>query len=302
MWHLLDVRCARCAVDWTMLCHDTSYTFTDKRGFFDKPAFFVRLFRAWYISFRTLYRIKPACVVSTGGFVSLPVCLAAWMLRIPFDLYEFNVEPGAAIKCLASRARNVYICFEATKRYLKGTVHYAPYPVRYDASAQLSSSDARLQIGCAPETKILMIIGGSQGSRFLNAQIAGWVNQLSADERAQLEIVHQTGPHDVVAMKQLYRDAQIKAQLFEYREDIALYYQATDYIITRAGSGVLHELLFFNKRALIIPLEVATTAHQVSNAHAFVERDPSSWALLRQQDLLHDEQLLYRTIKKQLWT
>jgi len=264
------------------------------------PLFFVRLFRACYTSFVTLHRMKPTCVVSTGGFVSLPVCCAAWILRIPFDLYEFNVEPGAAIKFLASRARTVYICFEATKRYLKGTTHYAPYPVRYDESAQVASPDARLQVGCAPEAKILMIVGGSQGSRFLNAQIAAWVQQLSADERAELEIIHQTGPHDVVAMEQLYRDAQLKAQVFAYREDIALWYQAADYVITRAGSGVLHELLFFKKRALIIPLEVASTGHQVANAQAFVAHDPDSWTMLRQQDLVHDEKLLYRILQKKL--
>lgn len=264
------------------------------------PLFLVRFIRALYISLRSLYRFKPTAVVSTGGFVSVPVCCAAWILGIPFDLYEFNVEPGAAIKLLTSRARTIVTCFPETKRYLKGAVSCQPYPIRYQPDEIVACTAAREQLGCALDAKILMIVGGSQGSRFLNTQIAQWVAQLSLQERAQYLIIHQTGSRDVQDMEQLYRDAQIKAIVFAYRDDIALCYQAADYIITRAGSGVLHELLFFNKRALIIPLEVASTDHQVANAQAFVARDATSWSMLRQEDLQHDEQLLYRVLNKQL--
>jgi UDP-N-acetylglucosamine--N-acetylmuramyl-(pentapeptide) pyrophosphoryl-undecaprenol N-acetylglucosamine transferase len=264
------------------------------------PLFLFRCMRAWYISLRTLYRFKPAVVVSTGGFVSVPVCSAAWMLGIPFDLYEFNVEPGAAIKFLASRARTVFTCFSETKRYLKCAVVCQPYPVRYEEGEIISCTAAREKLGCALDAKILMIVGGSQGSRFLNAQITQWVAQLSCAERAAYLVIHQTGSHDVQHMEQLYRQAQINAIVFAYRDDIAVCYQAADYIITRAGSGVLHELLFFKKRALIIPLEVASTGHQVANAQAFVTRDAASWTLVRQEDLQHDTQLLYRTLQKKL--
>lgn len=265
------------------------------------PLFFVQLLQAWYISFMALRRIRPAAVISTGGLVSVPVCIAAWMLRIPYDLYEFNVEPGAAVKFLASRARTVYACFAATQRYIQRSVQYAPYPVRYTDADRITPSEARSTLGLAADKKTLMIIGGSQGSRFINTLLQQWVEQLSADERAHVQIIHQAGLHDVAALQEVYRTAQIEAIVFAYRDDIALCYQASDYLITRAGAGVLHELLFFNKRALIIPLEIASTHHQVTNAQAFVERDPASWALLRQQDFLHDDTLLYRTLKKELF-
>lgn len=266
-------------------------------GSWKHPLFFVRFLQAFCISLNMLHKTKPSAVISTGGLVSLPVCIAARLLRIPYDLYELNVEPGAAVKVLARSARAVYVCFPQAAPHLTGTVQPAAYPVRYRAADRMTMHEARTRLQIPADARVLMIVGGSQGSRFLNAQLCTLVQNCAEAERKQLYIVHQTGAHDVERMQAAYAQAGVAAAVFAYRDDIAVWYQAADYVMTRAGSGVLHELLFFNKRALIIPLEITATSHQVRNAQAFVERDAASWAMVRQHELQENPALLYHKLK-----
>lgn len=266
------------------------------------PRTWYKIFRACITSVRTLWRYKPEKLISTGGLVSVPVCAAAWMLRIPFEVYEFNVEPGAAVKFLAPRAHKVHVCFDATRHYLRGTIVSSPYPVRYGPSQCISPQQAREQLQLPLDKKFLMIIGGSQGSRFFNTLARHYITQLTAQERRSLYIVHQTGSTDAGDMREIYKASEVSATVFDYSDAIALYYQAADYVVTRAGAGVLHELLFFQKSALIVPLEVTTTSHQVANAQAFVQQDPERWSMVRQQELQSDETLLHRLIRKKLFS
>lgn len=265
------------------------------------PVSLYKIFRALLTSLRTLRHYKPEKVISTGGLVSVPVCIAAWLLRIPFEVYEFNVEPGAAIKFLAPCAQTVHVCFEATRQHLSGNVVKADYPVRYTEEQRISQTQARECLQLPLHKKILFIIGGSQGSRFFNVIAQQLIVQLSAEERTSLYVVHQAGVADAIDIREFYKESETAATVFDYSDDIALYYQAADYVITRAGAGVLHELLFFNKAALIIPLEVTSTSHQVANAQACVQRDPDRWQMVRQHELQHDDKLLYQIISKKLF-
>ena len=72
----------------------------------------------WYFckSLHKLWQLKPQKVISFGGFNSIPVCLAAKLLRIKFEIYELNVEPGKAINFLSYFTNTIYVCFEQTKK------------------------------------------------------------------------------------------------------------------------------------------------------------------------------------------
>lgn len=267
---------------------------------FKHPYFFPKLVYAWLLSLRTLWRHRPEVVVSTGGMVSIPVCAAAWILRIPFEVYEFNVEPGSAAKFLAPYARKVHTCFDATKEYLRGNVISSPYPLRHEVAQKISMQQARERLAIPHDKKVLMIIGGSQGSRFFNVIAQQYIVQLSAPERTSLYIVHQTGIADAQEIREFYKESETLAMVFDYSDALALYYQAADYVVTRAGSGVLHELIFFDVPALIIPLEVATTSHQVANAQAFVQKNPDRWCMVRQHEFA-DQSLFYKLLQSKLF-
>ena len=79
----------------------------------------------WYLA-----HMRPERVVSMGGYVSIPVCIAAWLLRIPIELFELNVEPGKAIRFLAPLAHKITVCFPQTMEHLSGA-EVGSYPLRF---------------------------------------------------------------------------------------------------------------------------------------------------------------------------
>jgi UDP-N-acetylglucosamine--N-acetylmuramyl-(pentapeptide) pyrophosphoryl-undecaprenol N-acetylglucosamine transferase len=86
------------------------------------PKFFFQFGVAFITSLNTLYRHKPIKIISTGSYIALPVCMAGWLLRIPIELYELNVEPGQAIRWLSKIATTIYVCFVATQKVLPNAI------------------------------------------------------------------------------------------------------------------------------------------------------------------------------------
>lgn len=246
------------------------------------PRFLLQLSIVLMQSAYSLIRYRPKKVVSTGGYISLPVCFVAWVLRIPVEVYELNVIPGAAAKVLSYIAQKTHCCFEKTVHFMpqKAACKVSPYPVRYNDSDKLSKQEACKLLGIVSDKRVILILGGSQGSRFVNDVVKKGV--FCSKNKDKLHIIHQTGKNDVSSVKQCYQELGISSDVFAYRHDLSLYYSAADKIIARAGAGTLFEIAFFKKPAFIIPLEAATTGHQVDNAHAMVEQYPHYFTVARQ--------------------
>lgn len=259
-----------------------------------------KLIQSFYTSVHHLRKHKTEKVISSGGLVALPVCLAALLLRIPIELYELNAVPGKAIKTLAPTAHTIHICFaQATKYFTKQCMH-TPYPVRFDATyKQLSKEIACKELGLDPHKKTLFIMGGSQGSIQLNNEIKKYIETSNAHNN--LQIIHQTGSRDQTDWYALYARNNIQAIVFDYRDAIAPCYAAADLIISRAGAGMLFEILFFEKPSIIIPLEAQTTSHQLDNAYAMATQHPTLFTIIR-QDALTDQSVLHNHLDNFLKT
>jgi UDP-N-acetylglucosamine--N-acetylmuramyl-(pentapeptide) pyrophosphoryl-undecaprenol N-acetylglucosamine transferase len=252
------------------------------------PLFVAHLATAFFISLYQLLRNKPSSIISMGGYVSLPVCLAGWLLRIPIELYELNVEPGKAIRFLAPLAHTIWILYPQTSHYLPAhKCQLTDYPVRFSSTThRISRKEALQALHFSPERKTIFILGGSQGSVFLNTLVREWIVQ-SPQFHASIQIIHQTGTHDHTDWKSFYAPLGIPAIIFNYHENLAEFYQAADLVVSRAGAGTLAELHFFQKQSLIIPLETATTHHQKYNAQAFAQKNPNLFFVLPQKDTDH---------------
>lgn len=255
------------------------------KNIFYWPKFFMNMMKTLYSSFLILYRYRPAKVVSMGGYISIPVCYVAWLLRIPVELYELNVVPGKAVKLLCHVASVTKICFEQTRSYLPKQVkcQLSVYPLRFGEQHKLSPSEARKLLGITNDKKILLVLGGSQGSRFINEILQKIVSGI----QNQLFIIHQTGAADVHWVHEGYAKQAVEALVFAYRDDMHVCYAAADMVIARAGAGTLFEVDFFRKKSFIIPLELTSTSHQVDNAHAFATNNDSI-KVYRQRVLEHD--------------
>lgn len=244
---------------------------------------------AWWHTLSVLREKRPSKIVSTGGLVSVPVCLAAWWLKIPIDLYELNVIPGKAVRFLAPFATRVCVVWKGVVVLGAGKkVVRVPYPLRFVPNDFLSKEEARVKLGYPRDAHIILVLGGSQGSLGLNKFFLRVIQTLDVSTRARIFIAHQTGNNESLALRAAYEEAGITSDLFAYRNDIATVLCAADCVVSRAGAGALAELIFFKKKALIVPLETAATDHQLDNARAAIAEHGDLLSLVRQPDLERD--------------
>lgn len=267
------------------------------------PLFTLQLITSFIKSIFYLWKYDVQRVISLGGYISIPVCLAARLLRINVELFEVNVLPGKAISFLAPYATTISVCFEATKKHLPATSNFVlrDYPIRFSSEmGLLKKEDARRLVGLDATKKTLVIVGGSQGSLFINTTIKAWVTSC-APLHHNLQIIHQTGAaDDHTNWQEFYRTLGIPAITFDYSHDMATYYAAADLIVCRAGAGTLFEIGFFNKQCITIPLETPSTDHQLHNGLTIAKLWPDLVTVIRQKTIEKNPQILFHELNKQL--
>lgn len=246
---------------------------------------------AWY-TIRTLGLCivsRPRAVVSTGGYLTLPVWYAAYILRIPRYLYELNVVPGAATKHLARLSTVVYCCFPQTCRSFSSHVRTAcvDYPVAYHPDKVPSRALLRASRGISDETCVVVVLGGSQGAQALNTIVGHALHDAGISQSCT--VFHQAGRGHSEETQQIYRQYGITAQVVEYTEHVGHWLAMADLVIARAGAGTLFELAAFGCRAFIIPLRAATTTHQTDNACAMQALYPGRITVLNDERQLTAE-------------
>lgn len=266
------------------------------------PFLFLHFLKNIFLCLYFLYKYKVNRVESTGGYIALPVCFAAYLLRIPIILHELNVVPGKAIKLLAPFATKIITCFERTqKEFSIHKTYYQSYPLRFNEADQTDHNIAKSKLGFSPSQKTLFILGGSQGSLFINMSIKKWLEQMQQHSN-QLQIIHQIGYNERFEWQDFYAKYAIKAYVFSFSDAMPLFYNAADLIITRAGAGTLFEILFFNKPCLAIPLETSQNNHQRYNAIEFASIHPQLITVLFQSQVEKNFSILTQTIEAQLFS
>ncbi|MGE0009223.1 MAG: glycosyltransferase [Candidatus Babeliales bacterium] len=250
------------------------------------PIFLWQLIKCTYQNYMLLKSIRPKSIVSTGGLIALPTCLAGWWLNIPIDLYELNAEPGMAINWLSKLATHVYYCFDETAHALPAKKRRkAHYPL-YISLNTAAKSYADLNFD--KNKKTIFLLGGSQGSEKLNQALK---NILSHNKQlaGSVNIIHQIGGHEtnLETWRSWYKEHHIPAYLFTYEPTCVPYYKLADVVICRSGAGTLFELEALQKQYITIPLETKSTQHQVTNAVAMERKYPKLVKVVRQKDNTH---------------
>jgi UDP-N-acetylglucosamine--N-acetylmuramyl-(pentapeptide) pyrophosphoryl-undecaprenol N-acetylglucosamine transferase len=248
-------------------------------------------------SFFYLVKYRPEIIITTGGIVAIPPCLAGFILRIPITLYSLDAVPGKAIQFLAPFATSIITPFSSSQKYFSPHKCSAQlYPIKYRATADTCDQKTAVQqLGLSPEKKTIVVLGGSQGSLFLNNCMKKLVDDPSFDPETT-QIIHQTGSLDGTNWQSLYEKKNVTAYVLSYMPDLEQIYAAADLIICRAGAGTLFEIKFFNKPCIIIPLETNTTTHQVDNARAMSQEYPELFYMLGQDHIEKDFEILVQKI------
>lgn len=217
---------------------------------------------------------RPDLVITAGGFVSVPVVWAAWILRVPALIHQQDVRPGLANKLMAPFAKVITVTFEKSLADYGKKAVWTGNPVRKNISSPARSNAFKLKQGLPT----ILIVGGGTGAKFINDLVAGSINKLTKF----CQIIHTTGngkmeknlPGDIAAEKNYHS--------FEFlgAEKIAEAMQKADLVITRAGLSTLTELSFLGKPLIIIPIP---DSHQEDNARIYAEHDAA--LVLNQKDL-----------------
>jgi UDP-N-acetylglucosamine--N-acetylmuramyl-(pentapeptide) pyrophosphoryl-undecaprenol N-acetylglucosamine transferase len=214
-----------------------------------------------------LAKEKPVLIFSKGGYVSVPPLLAARLLRIPAFTHESDLNPGLATRINSRLCEKVLVSFAETAGYfppaLRGKVVHTGNPVR-PAILAGDPRTGRELAGCPAGRKMLLVLGGSLGSSFLNQAVLEALPRLSKS----CFVVHQMGAEH-------YRPAQAPG----YRpvaflgDELPHLFAACDLVLCRAGANTLWELAALGKPAVLVPLaELASRGDQIENAGFFAAR------------------------------
>jgi UDP-N-acetylglucosamine--N-acetylmuramyl-(pentapeptide) pyrophosphoryl-undecaprenol N-acetylglucosamine transferase len=244
-----------------------------------------------------LLRRRPAAVFTTGGYVAIPVLIAARLLRIPTLMWEGNVIPGRSVRATARLASALAVSFDATCSALPAgrPCFTTGTPIRDVAS--IGRVAARARLGVSDGERLVVVFGGSQAVRRLNDAVTGALPALA--ERAV--VIHVAGA-DGLAAAEAAREALPAAIRERYRpaaflgEELLDALAAADLIVGRAGSSTLAESTAFGVPMIVVPYPYAG-AHQRANAVTLAEAGAAELveddafdaaALLRAVELLGD--------------
>jgi UDP-N-acetylglucosamine--N-acetylmuramyl-(pentapeptide) pyrophosphoryl-undecaprenol N-acetylglucosamine transferase len=226
-----------------------------------------REFRAWV----------PDVLLSMGGFTSAPPALAARSARASIVLHEANAIPGRANRWLARFARHGYVFFpEAAARLHTPAVSVIGMPVR-DQFQPADPASCRLSLGLSPKNPVLLIMGGSQGARALNALMMKTAADIAARVPG-LQFLHLSGASDETRLREAYRNAGVTAVVRPFLTEMEFALGAADLAVGRAGASSIAELAAMRVPAILIPYPYAADNHQLANARA-LERTTAAWSL-----------------------
>jgi len=219
--------------------------------------------------------LRPELAVVTGGYAGGPAGLVAAAMGVPMALQEQNAVPGVTTRALSLRARQVHLAFPEARdrlpRRARSRVRISGNPVR--PSDRSIRPEARERLGFTPDQRVLLVVGGSQGSRALNQVVTGVVEGLSAGtlERGQEQVLYwSTGPtHFEPVQEALNRIGNPEwVRAVPYIDDMADALAAADLALSRAGAMTTSEFLAWGLPAVMVPLPTSAEDHQRLNAEA----------------------------------
>jgi len=244
-------------------------------------------------------------VVGFGGYASAPVLWAAQRMGVPTVIQEQNSYAGVTNKILARGACRICTAYEGMERFFpKEKIILTGNPLRGRFS---KSGTPRAEVldyfGFTPGRKVVLVVGGSLGTRSLNEMMKTWLLSLGGGE-APVQVIWQTGKYyerEMQAFLAAHPVRGIWQGAFIERMDYA--YAAADLVISRSGACTVSELCLVAKPVLFVPSPNVAEDHQTKNARALADKGAAllvpdavcrTEAMPRALELLADEEALQR--------
>ena len=252
----------------------------------------LRLTRGVVAAYRLVGAYRPDVVLLTGGFVGVPVSVAAWLRRAPSVVYLPDIEPGLALKAMARLAAKVATTTEASGAFIpRARMVVTGYPVR-EAFLRATREEGRARFNLPADAIVLLVVGGSTGARSINRAVISNIGALLSVPAARagaIHILHVTGNRDwpemAAARDALAPDLRERYTAAPYlHEEMADAMAAADLVVCRSGASALGELPALGLPAVLVPYPHAWRYQRV-NAQYLVERGA---AVLLEDSRLND--------------
>lgn len=229
---------------------------------------------------KILKKVKPDVIFSKGGYVSLPVCVAGRILKIPIVAHESDYSFGLANKVILKLCNRMCVNFKNLEGKNKKITYTGPI-----FSADFESRETAKNLNLDKNKHTILIIGGSLGSKKINNNIFAIIKDLLAN----FNVIHITGKGN----KKF--DSFENYNAFEMVDNIVEFYNVADFVIGRSGAGVTAECFFKRMPMILIPLDNgASRGDQMQNANYYTNLGTAT--ILREKDLTPTA--LLRTIEK----
>ncbi len=218
-------------------------------------------------SFFLLKRKKIEKIFSIGGYMSIPLILAAKLLKLNIYLIEPNQVLGRANKFFLNSCKKIFCYSEKIKNFPK--LHKDKMII---INPLVREKIYNFNIPKQTNEKFtLLIVGGSQGANVFDKNLKNSIANIS--KRKSIKIIHQTSEKNIINLSKFYNDNNIENKIFSFDENFISTIQQADLCITRAGASTLAELSVLNIPFIAVPLPTSKDNHQLENALFYKNKD-----------------------------
>lgn len=236
-------------------------------------------------SFLHLKKEKPQFVFSKGGFVSVPVVIAARLQRIPVYIHESDLTPGLANKIASKFATEIFVTFRITTQFLPEEKTHFLGPVIREELIGRPTSDGYKMTGFTPDEPVMLVMGGSLGAKSINDFIRKHLDELTES----YQIIHLCGKGHL--------DTSINNSSYKQYEfvsdELPDLLSISELVVGRSGANAIFEFLLSKKPMILIPLPASQSrGDQIENAKYFEQQ--------RVATVIEDENLELRRFNQAL--
>ncbi len=229
------------------------------------PILILKLFFLILKSVLFLKRQKIQVLISTGGYMSIPLCLAAKILRVNIFLFEPNMIIGKANKFFLNFSKKI-ICYDKNILGIQGNQKQ-----KIAISNPIIKKSYYQNRNKKEGIFTIIIIGGSQGAKIFDKIIHKTILKISKIN--SLKIIHQTSQKNIDFLKKFYTENKVENIVFDFDQNMDVLINQSDLCITRGGASSLAEIAHTNVPFIAIPLPTSKDNHQFENANYYKNKN-----------------------------
>lgn len=228
------------------------------RNFIDPFLIIIGLFQSIFI----MIKWRPNMIITAGSFVSVPVVIAGWILKVPSLIHQQDVRPGLANKLMAPFAKKITVSFEKSLADYGKKAVWTGNPTRHNLEISNNKPKMTNYFDLQNDLPVVLVMGGGTGAKGINNLISNGLDELTKF----CQVIHITGKNKVekIKVKNYYFFESLNI------EEITEAYRLADVVVSRCGMGSLTELSCLGKPSILIPIP---DSHQEENAEVFAEKD-----------------------------